>query len=115
MRISYFLFLFPLFPSIFSSTLQTKKICADCRNFIGNEKKCRAFGDIDITTGKPNYEMASDVRKDDKKCGISAKYFETNDLKIITVPKYYIIENWSNLFIISLLVTYTILLIKNYP
>ena len=79
-----------LFSKVTPTSIPTKKICKDCRYFIGNSIECRKFGDTNIVTGKITYESALQVRKDEKKCGPEAILFEENHFKIITVPYYFL-------------------------
>jgi len=71
-----------LFASFFSqvrpSLISTKKICKDCRHFIGDKTECGKFGDTNIITGKITYNSAQSVREDEKKCGEDAILFEKN-------------------------------------
>ena len=83
-----------LFSNVRPSLLSTKKICKDCRHFIGDNIECRKFGDTNIITGKVTYLSARSVREDEKKCGQNAIYFEENHFKIVTVPYYFLKENW---------------------
>jgi len=61
-----------------------KKICANCKFFISNENKCSKFGDIDIITGKYNYEYATLVRNNENKCGEDAIFFKKNYFKFLS-------------------------------
>ena len=83
-----------LFSTARPSLMQTKKICKDCKYFIGDNIECRKFGDTNIITGKITYESARSVRKDEQKCGENAILFEKNHFKIITIPYYYLKDNW---------------------
>jgi hypothetical protein len=83
-----------LFSTGCKSLTPTKRICKDCRHFIGDNIECRKFGDTNIITGKVTYESAHYVRKDEKKCGKDAIYFEYNHFKIVTVPYYFVKNNW---------------------
>ena len=83
-----------LFSQVHPSLMPTKKICKDCKHFIGDKKECRIFGVTDIITGEVTYQSALDVRKDEKKCSEDAIHFEENQLKIITVPYYYLKDNY---------------------
>ena len=76
-----------------ASLITTKKICKDCRHFIGDNLECRKFSDTDIITGKVTYDFARSVRRDIKKCGEDAIHFEENHFKIITVPYYFFKDN----------------------
>jgi len=71
-----------LFTTLFSrartSLIPTKKICRDCKHFIGDNIECGKFGDTNIITGKITYDSARSVREDEKKCGKNAVYFEKN-------------------------------------
>lgn len=68
--------------------IQNKKICADCKFFISNKKECSKFGDVDIITGKHDYENAIDVRNNEDKCGEDSIFFKNNYLKIIFYSTY---------------------------
>lgn len=81
--------------------IQNKKICANCKFFISNKKECSKFGDIDIITGKYDYENASSVRNDEDKCGEDAIFFKNNNFKIISIPFEFLLKN-SKLFFSSL-------------
>ena len=58
--------------------------------------KCKKFTDIDLITGERINERASIIRYDEDKCGKEGKYFEKNNIKIITIPYYFILEENSN-------------------
>jgi hypothetical protein len=73
--------------------MPTKKICKDCRHFIGDNIECGKFGDTNLITGKVTYKSARSVREDEKRCGEEAILFEENHYKIITVPYYFLKEN----------------------
>jgi hypothetical protein len=73
-----------------ASLIPTKKICKDCRHFIGDNIECRKFGDTNLITGKVTYNYAESVRNDNNKCGEDAIHFEENKFKIITIPYYFI-------------------------
>jgi hypothetical protein len=103
--------------SIHSSDLylienHNKKICANCKFFIENKKECCKFGDVNIITGKHNYESATTVRNDEDKCGKDAIFFKKNHLKFVTLPYYFILDNRILLFYFSSYVVYTTFLIK---
>lgn len=83
-----------LFSNATPLSIPTKKICRDCRHFIGNDFDCRKFGDTDLITGKVTYRSARSIREDKKKCGEDAIHFEENHYKIVTVP-YYFAKNYS--------------------
>jgi hypothetical protein len=46
------------------------------KKFISNKNECSKFGDIDIVTGKYDYEEAIRVRNNDNKCGEDAIFFK---------------------------------------
>ena len=75
-----------------SSLLPMKKICKDCRHFIGDTIECRKFGDVDLVTGKVTYPSAKYIRDDSEKCGENATHFEENHFKIVTAPYYFVKE-----------------------
>jgi len=65
--------------------------------------KCKKFTDIDLITGERINERASIIRYDEDKCGKEGKYFEKNNIKIITIPYYFILEEWRFLIPLSIL------------
>jgi len=79
---------------------QNKKICANCKFFIANKKKCSKFGNVSIITGKHSYDRASIVRNDEDKCGEDAIFFKKNHFKFITLPYYFVLDN--GMFLVSL-------------
>jgi hypothetical protein len=106
---------FTLFSQVHTSLMPTtKKICTDCKHFIGDKIECRKFGDTNLVTGKVTYHSASRVREDEKKCGEDAIQFEENHCKIITVPYYFLKENWIMLLPTSFFSLYIYLLINKY-
>jgi hypothetical protein len=94
--LSAFLYIIPLTRSSF---LPKKTLCRDCKFFIANNKQCSRFGDINVVTGKETYDYASTARIDEKKCGDTAKYFEKNNYKMLTVPYYILKDYWPVLLI----------------
>ena len=70
-----------------------KKICKNCKHFIGDYIECRKFGDTNIITGKITYKSARSVRDDKEKCGEDAVLYEKNHFKIITIPYYFFKDN----------------------
>ena len=80
---------------------QNKPICANCKFFISNKNECSKFGDVNIITGKYNYETATSVRNDEDKCGEYAIFFKKNYFKFITIPYNFILENCTIIFPIS--------------
>lgn len=86
--------LFTMFASkVNSSSIPTKKICKDCKHFIGDRLDCKKFGNVNIITGDVTYLSARSVREDENKCGEDAILFENNRLKFITIPYYFVKEN----------------------
>jgi len=81
--------------------MPTKKICKDCKYFIGNAYECGKFGETDLITGKVTYLYARTIRGDKTKCGENAVDFEENNLKIITVPYYFMKDNWPIILALS--------------
>ena len=71
------------------------KFCKDCKFYIANNGDCSLFSDEDLVTGVKTYEYASTVRLNDKKCGKEAVYFQENKYKFLTVPYYFLINNWT--------------------
>jgi hypothetical protein len=94
MRLSKLYAFTTLFSKVQPSLIPAKKICKDCRHFIGDNIECRKFGDINIITGEITYNSARSIRNDINKCGNDAIYFEKNNFKIITIPYYYLKVNW---------------------
>lgn len=80
------------FSPIYSVRLTQKKLCRDCKHFIGNSEKCAIFGEPDLVNGKPDHEYASISRR--KECGEDATYFEENKMKFITGPVYSFLGYW---------------------
>ena len=74
-------------------------ICKDCK-FLANSE-CQKFGDVNLVTGKVTYSPAKYIRADETKCGVNGALFEKNNYKIITVPYYFVKENW---FLVSYMV-----------
>jgi hypothetical protein len=88
------LYVFSIFFSqVYSSRIPTKKICKDCKYFIGDTIECGKFGDTNMITGKITYPSARSMREDPNKCGEDAMLFENNHFKIITVPYYFFKDN----------------------
>jgi hypothetical protein len=77
-----------------SSLIPTKKICIDCKHFIGDSIECRKFSDTNLVTGKISYDYARSARENKEKCGEDAIHFEKNHFKIITVPYYFLKNNY---------------------
>ena len=78
-----------------------KKICANCKFFISNKNECSKFGDVDIITGKYNYEDAVIVRNDDEKCGEDAIFFKKNYFKFISISFDFLLENNKLIFLLG--------------
>ena len=97
------------FYKIRPSLINNHPLCKDCKLYIRNNQLCGKFGNTDLVRGYPRYETASDVRNEEKKCGKEGKYFEKNNYKFITVP-YYIMEEYSTVFLPSIIITSSILL-----
>jgi hypothetical protein len=79
--------------------IHNKKICADCKFFISNKNECSKFGDVDIITGKYNYEQAIEVRNDDNKCGEDAIFFKKNYFKFISITFDFLLKNNLSIFL----------------
>ena len=91
--------------SVRPTLIKTPKLCKDCKFFIANNMECSRFGQVDLVTGKKTYEYARNTRIDEDKCGETAKYFEKNNFKFITVP-YYFIYNYR--LAIYIIIFYTV-------
>jgi hypothetical protein len=85
----------------YSILLNNKKICKDCKYFIGDTKKCQFFSETNLVTGEKTYKYAEIMRKYDDECGEDGKYFVINKIKFITVPYYFLKNNWM-LILVSL-------------
>jgi len=72
------------------SFIPVKRICKDCKYFIGDTLQCRKFGDTNIVTGEVTYPYASVIRGDSKKCGEVGNHFENNPYKLVTGPYYFV-------------------------
>jgi hypothetical protein len=81
------------FSKVHPSLMPTKKICRDCRYFIGDTLECGKFGDTNLVTGKVTYPYASVIRGDSKKCGEVGNHFENNPYKLVTGPYYFVKKN----------------------
>ena len=78
-----------------------KKICANCKFFISNKNECSKFGDVDMITGKYDYEDAIEVRNDNDKCGEDAIFFKKNYFKFISIPFDFLLENNKLIFLLG--------------
>ena len=94
--------------------IQNKKICANCKFFIEEEKQCRIFGEVDIITGVHDYYPAIKARSDEDKCGEYAIFFKKNNFKFITLPAKYILNNWLLLLTISGQITIILACVVNF-
>jgi len=101
MKLLYAYLFTTLFSKVISESIPTKKICKDCRYFIGNSIECRKFGSTNLVTGKITYESAMRVREDEKKCGPDAILFEENHFKIITIPYYFLKDDQVGLVLVA--------------
>ena len=57
-----------------------KKSCINCLLFIETPSpylfgRCNKFGEKNLVSGEIDYELASNCRKNKKKCGIDAKHY----------------------------------------
>lgn len=77
----------------------TNKKCCDCRHFLADTNKCGKFGEMDVVTGKKEYDYAISSRRNEDKCGTNAVEFEQNHFKIITVP-YYFLKTYQLFFLV---------------
>jgi len=92
----YIIYIFIIFiPNVKLYLLQNhnKKICADCKFFIPNGNKCSKFGDLDIISGKHNFENAIIVRNDENKCGEDAIFFKNNNFKFMSIIFDFLVKN----------------------
>jgi hypothetical protein len=74
-----------------------EKLCINCKYFIGhlpdypddpinnsnnsNYGKCKLFGEINLITGKTEYDYAKIARNNPSQCGISGNLFVRDDVK----------------------------------
>jgi hypothetical protein len=70
-----------------------EKICVNCKYFIrhwpdydepinnGDYGRCKLFGEINLVTGKTDYDYAKFVRNNESQCGESGKLFVKDDSK----------------------------------
>jgi hypothetical protein len=93
---------------------QNKKICADCKFFISNKNECSKFGDVDIITGKHNYEPAIKVRNDNYKCGEDAIFFKKNYFKFISITFNFLLENNLSVLLFTFTIFYYYIAFINY-
>lgn len=100
------------FSKVRPTLLSTKKICRDCKYFIGDTMECGKFGDTNLVTGKVTYPYARSTREDVKKCGEDAIHFEENHFKIVTVPYYFLKDSWILIAPCGLLGFYIFILFK---
>lgn len=82
--------IFRVFVAVSHPTTNNLKICKDCKYYMADVKRCRAFSTTDIITGKKTYQDAYDVRKNETICGVDGIHFEKNRFKLITVPYYFV-------------------------
>ena len=83
-----------IMPIIRATMITPKKLCKDCKFFIGNEQRCMKFGGTNLVTGEQHYDYASSTRDNNDKCGEDAKYFEENTIKFLTIPYYFTLTYW---------------------
>uniref|UniRef100_A0A6C0D238 Uncharacterized protein n=1 Tax=viral metagenome TaxID=1070528 RepID=A0A6C0D238_9ZZZZ len=93
MKLSRFNTFFILCSTVNPSFIPVKRICKDCKYFIGDTLQCRKFGDTNIVTGEVTYPYASVIRGDSKKCGEVGNHFENNPYKLVTGPYYFVKKN----------------------
>lgn len=75
------------------------KICKDCK-FFGEKSLCKKIGELDLVSGKSTYQSAQYRRTE--QCGKEAIYFEENEFKVITLPYYFVKENFMLIFTVML-------------
>ena len=112
MKVLCFFPFITLFSTVHPSLTPTKKICRDCRYFIGDSIESGKFSNTNLITRKITYDSAWSVRVNDKKCGENANHFEENHFKIITVPYYFLKDYWLLSFPSALLCFYVYVLHK---
>ena len=79
-------------PRFRSPLIHKNPLCKDCKFFIANTKECGNAADIDLVTGIKMYSYAREIRYDKDKCGEQGKFFEKNNLKMVTVPYYFLLD-----------------------
>lgn len=100
------LYLYTTLSTAIATFIPTKKICRDCKYFIGDKLECSKFGDTNIITGEVSYHFAESVRKDHDKCGENGVFFEKNNFKPITVPYYFLKKHYTTILLFGLLSLY---------
>jgi len=63
--------------------IDSVKICKKCKFYEATNERCKLFGNLDVVTGKVEYNYASFERREGGECGPEAKYWNSNIDNII--------------------------------
>jgi hypothetical protein len=80
-----------IFPTIKNYNAVLCKNCIYFKHESYGSDKCIKFGELDVVSGKIEYDSAYKCRLDSKSCGMEAKYFQkrNNETKIENTIKQY--------------------------
>jgi len=80
-----------IFPTIKNYNAVLCKNCIYFKKESYGSDKCIKFGELDVVSGKIEYDSAYICRLDSKRCGMEAKYFQkrNNETKIENTIKQY--------------------------
>jgi hypothetical protein len=82
----FYIFIFCIFINTIVAkrltSITTKKLCKDCKFFVGNTQECAAFGDVNMVTGKKKLESAIDMRKNKDECGYVLGLYTFTKVKV---------------------------------
>lgn len=93
MRIIFFTFLLQAYSLKPLMKELVRPLCKDCKFLIGDTLECKKFGDTNLVTGEVTNRYARFMRENGN-CGEDGIYFEENNLKIVTVPYYFLKKYW---------------------
>lgn len=97
-----------------------KTICRDCKYFRPNKREWTSFTDkldngfcthptatsVNIVSGVTYFDYADDMRNNDKKCGVNARYFQ----KGLPLATHVRVMIGDCAFLIALMITFAVLL-----
>jgi hypothetical protein len=80
-----------IFPTIKNYNAVLCKNCIYFKHESYGSDKCIKFGELDVVSGKIEYDTAYKCRLDSKCCGMEAKYFQqrNNETKIENIIKQF--------------------------
>jgi hypothetical protein len=71
-------------------SIQSVKLCKNCRYFVSSGQRCKLFGNVNVVDGSVQYNYAHIERTDQYgKCGIDAKYWDNIIGEVICQEKLY--------------------------